>query len=99
MEDKESFLKDLDMIRDKDCPREKREDAEKRTHAAVLFAGEFIGHGDQLTRYRFYIAKRLRRSSVTAFERLDYVSYFCTELFHLKMNKEGSNHKIIFGLV
>ena len=93
MEDKIGYLKDLDVIRDKDCPRERREGAEDRIHAAVKFAGEFIGHGDQLTRDRFYIAKRLRRSAVTAFERLDFVTYFCTELFHLKMNKEGLIHK------
>jgi hypothetical protein len=45
------------------------------------------GHGDLVSCDRFFIAKRLRRSAVTTFERLEYVKYFRPELFHIKLNK------------
>ena len=56
-------------------------------HQACKDYGEYLGHGDLLTCDRFYVAKRLRRSAVTAYERLEYVKFFRPELFHLKMNK------------
>jgi hypothetical protein len=85
--DKAAFMRDLDMIRDNESKDEDRVPAEIRMHEAVKTSGEYIGHGDLLTIERFYIAKRLRRSGVTAYERLDYVKYFRPELFHAKMNK------------
>ena len=85
--DKDAFMRDLDTIRDKESDEEVRVAAENRVHAAAKSYGEFIGHGDLLTCDRFYIAKRLRRSAVTAYERLDYVKYFRPELFHMKLNK------------
>ena len=87
IEDKASFMKDLDDIRDIETDDAVRIPAEKRIHEACKDCGEFIGHGDLLTFERFFIAKRLRRSAVSAFERLDFVKYFRPELFHMKLNK------------
>lgn len=87
VEDKASFMKDLEDIKDIETDDSVRIPAEKRIHEACKDCGEFIGHGDLLTYERFYIAKRLRRSAVSAFERLDFVKYFRPELFHMKLNK------------
>ena len=42
--DKESFLKDLDLIQKKNCDPLVRSAAEKRIHSAVLETGEYIGN-------------------------------------------------------
>ena len=91
VQDKAAFIRDLDIIKDNECIDDVRVPTETRMHEAVKRLGEYIGHGDLLTYERFYIAKRLRRSAVTAFERLDYVKYFRPELFHMKLNKGESS--------
>ena len=85
--DKPAFLIDLDIIRDCEGLEEVRTAAEERMREACKCYGEYIGHGDLLSCDRFFIAKRLRRSAVTTFESLEYVKYFCPELFHIKLNK------------
>ena len=87
VEDKAALIRDLDTIRDSECEEDPRVAAEIRVHEAAKAFGEYIGHGDLLTWERFYVAKRLRNSAVTAFERLDFVKYFRPELFHMKLNK------------
>ena len=73
---KESFLSDLKLVQEVDSDIIERKEAEKRIHREVLEAGEFIGHGDQLTFQKFYDAKRLSQSGVTSIEKLEYLSYF-----------------------
>ena len=85
--DKEAFLIDFEMIQSQDCEASIREAAEQRIHAEVIQSGEFIGYGDLLTFLKFYDAKRLMQSGVTALERLEFISYFKVALFHGKMNK------------
>lgn len=86
-EERLQYSEDLCIIQAEECDVDVREAAEARVHEAVLVAGEWIGHGDLLTMERFYVAKRLRQGSVTAFERLEFLRFFRLELFHLKMNK------------
>jgi hypothetical protein len=90
---KEAYLEDLKLIQNFDCETSEREDAEKRVAQACLEAGEYIGHGDLLTFERFFLAKRSRKGSATALERLEYIRYFRVELFHLKMNKTFDDYK------
>ena len=73
---KEGFLSDIKVAKDIDSDVIEREAAEKRLHDEVKAAGVFISHGDQLTFQKFYDAKRLCRSGVTALERLEYVEFF-----------------------
>ena len=87
VEDKEAFLNDLALAHSVDCHIHEREAAEKRIREQVTKAGVYIGHGDQLTFQRFYDAKRLCRTGVTAIERLEYLDYFRFALFHTKMSK------------
>ena len=90
---KEDFLCDLKIAQDIDSDTIERERAEKRLHAEVKAAGVYIGHGDQLTFQKFFDAKRLCQSGVTAFERLEYVEYFRLALFHTKMSKTFMDFK------
>ena len=83
------FLEDLKLIQSEDCEAFAREAAEKRIHAEVLEAGEYIGNGDYLTFQKFYDAKRSLQSAVTALERMEFINYFKVALFHMKMNKES----------
>ena len=52
-----------------------------------------LGYGDLLTFQKFYDAKRLMQSGVTALERLEYIRYFKVALFHGKMNKIFQDYK------
>ena len=90
---KGAFLADLEVVQDIDSDKIEREAAEKRLHEEVKAAGEFIGHGDQMTFQKFFDAKRLCRTGVTALERLEYVHYFRLALFHTKMNKVFMDYK------
>ena len=74
--DKEAFVADLKLMQELEVDKSTREAAEKRIHKEVKSAGVFIGHGDQMTFQKFFDAKRLCRSGVTALERLEYVQYF-----------------------
>lgn len=85
--DKRAFLQDLKLSEDVESDIPEREAAEKRIHEKVTEAGVYIGHGDQLTFQRFFEAKRLCRTGVTAIERLEYLHYFRLALFHTKMSK------------
>ena len=91
--DKEAFLVDLKLANTIDCDIPEREEADKRIHDSVREAGLYIGHGDQLTFQRFYEAKRLCRTSVTAIERLEYLAHFRLALFHTKMSKTFMDYK------
>ena len=91
--DKGAFLDDLKLANTVDCDIPEREAAEKRIHDSVKEAGVYIGHGDQLTFQRFYEAKRLCRTSVTAIERLEYLAHFRLALFHTKMSKTFMDYK------
>ena len=90
---KTAYLDDLKLIQDSDCETSERESAEERVAGFCLDAGEYIGHGDLLTFERFFLAKRSRKGSSTALERLEYIHYFRVELFHLKMNKTFDDFK------
>ena len=91
--DKEAFLSDLHLIQDIDCDITDREEAQKRMDLAVLQAGEYIGHGDQMTFWKFWDAKRLSQTGVTALERLEYLGNFRIALFHTKMSKIFMDYK------
>ena len=91
--DKESYLNDLTLLQSPDCNVAERDEAEKRVHQNCLQAGEYVGHGDLLTFERFYLAKRSRKASSTALERLEFIQYFRVELFHMKMNKTFDDYK------
>ena len=85
--DKQSFLSDITLLQNKDSDSKSRDEAAKRIHAAILDSGEYIGHGDYLTFEKFYSAKGLSQTCVTALERFEFIKYFKVALFHMKMNK------------
>ena len=88
---KDDFLSDLSLVQDKDCDTDSRDAAAARMHLAVLECGEYIGSGDYLTFEKFYVAKGLSQTCVTALERFEFIKYFKVALFHMKMNKESYN--------
>ena len=94
---REAFLRDLELIQKKDCDNLEREAAEQRVHQEVLEVGEYIGHGDYLTWQKFYDAKRMLESSITALERKEYIKYFKLALFHMKMNKGANNFNPLYS--
>ena len=85
--DKAGFLSDVELLQNKDSDSYSRDAATKRIHAAILESGEYIGHGDYLTFEKFYSAKGLSQTCVTALERFEFIKYFKLALFHMKMNK------------
>ena len=89
LDDKETFLADIQTVKNVDSDTVERKEAQTRIDAAVLEAGEFIGHGDQMTFEKFWNAKRLSQTGVTALERKEYLAYFRIALFHTKMSKGG----------
>ena len=60
VQDKEAFVLDLKLARDKLATDEVGEAAEKRIMNEVIKHGVWIGHGDLLTMKMFYVAKSLR---------------------------------------
>ena len=91
--EKEAFNCDLKMVQDTDCDIIDRKAAQKRLVDGVLEAGEYIGHGDQLTFQKFYDGLRLSQTGVTAIERLEFIRYFRIALFHTKMSKVFMDYK------
>ena len=53
--------------------------------------------GDQLTRERFSVAKRLRAGALTVSERFDHLSPITFELFHLQMNLLTPFYNILYN--
>ena len=85
--DKVEFLSDLNLVQNMDCDAPTRNAAAARMHQAVLECGEYIGTGDYLTFEKFYSAKGLSQTCVTALERFEFIKYFKVANFHMKMNK------------
>ena len=85
--DKEEFLSDIKLLQNKESDSNSRDEAAIRIHKAILESGEYIGHGDYLTFEKFYSAKGLSQTCVTALERFEFIKYFKLALFHMKMNK------------
>ena len=85
--DKEEFLSDIKLLQNKESDSNSRDEAAIRIHKAILESGEYIGHGDYLTFEKFYSAKGLSQTCVTALERFEFIKYFKVALFHMKMNK------------
>ena len=92
-EDKEAFLSDIALVRDIDCDIVRRNEAQERIDLTVIEAGEYIGHGDQMTFWKFWDAKRLSQTGVTALERKEYLGNFRIALFHTKMSKIFMDYK------
>ena len=95
VDDKDGFLSDLSLLQNKDSDPNARNAAAARIHLAVQESGEYIGSGDYLTFEKFYSAKGLSQTCVTALERFEFIKYFKLALFHMKMNKEGYNFYFI----
>ena len=57
---KNEYLEDIKIIRDKDVSVRLREEAEERVKKEVIRHGVWVGHGDLLTMKMFYVAKSLR---------------------------------------
>lgn len=53
--------------------------------------------GDQLTRERFYGAKRLRSAALSPSERLENLSPITFELFHLQMTVLATFYNILYN--
>ena len=86
-EEKKTFLNDVAVLQSEETSIEIKDQAARRIHTTVLKYGEYIGYGDYLTFEKFYSAKGLSQSGVTALERKEFIKYFKIALFHLKMNK------------
>ena len=87
LENKEAYMKDLQLIYNADIDEVARVEAEERVKTVVTEAGDMICHGDLLTEVRFEACKRLRRMCVSAVERFDFMKIFRLGTFHLHMNK------------